>query len=166
MKRRALLALSVLALWPLAGRAEHADIDLRVTAVDRAGQADGDAHASADQEPPPGGVNARPLFKARAGEPLVLQFFLTNTYPHGELKNVTVRYFVVREAKARQKTVPDLRAGTVTQGSFVCNLKPKARVGARVRFTLREPGVYLLRVETANTQSDHEHFSAIDVKAE
>ncbi len=25
------------------------------------------------------------------------------------------------------------------------------------------PGVYLIRVETRNTQSDHEHFSAIDL---
>jgi hypothetical protein len=73
---------------------------------------------------------------------------------------------VVRAAKVGQKTVPDLRGGTVTQGSFTCNLKLKARVGARVRFTLPEPGIYLLRVEKVHTHSDHEHFSAIDVKAE
>ena len=167
MMSRILMALSALLLVPLAARAEHAEIDLRVTALDAAtGRVRDEAHAAADQQPPAGGVNPRPLFTARVNEPLALQFILTSTYPHGELKNVTVRYFVVREAKARQKAVPDLRDGTVTQGSFTCNLKPKGRVGARVRFTLPEAGIYLLRVETANTQSDHEHFSAIDVKAE
>ncbi len=99
-------------------------------------------------------------------EPLVLQFILTNAYPHGELKEVTVRYYLVREEKAGQKKVPDLAAGTVTLGQFKLNLKPKARVGARVAFTVREPGVYLLRVDTLNTKSDHEHFSAIDVQVE
>lgn len=163
MRRSAGLTLSVLALLPLAGHAEHADIDLRVLALDRSGA---EAHASSDQEPPAGGLNPRPLFEAKVNEPLALQFILVNTYPHGELKNVTVRYFVVREAKARQKKVPDLGDGTVTQGRFVVNLKAKGRVGARVRFTLREPGTYLLRVDTANTNSEHEHLAAIDVKAE
>jgi hypothetical protein len=167
MKRVAVLAVALLALAPLAGRAEHADIDLRVMTLNPdGGGAAAEEHASSDQEPPAGGVNARPLFKCKVNEPLVLQFFLTNTYPHGELKDATVRYFVVREAKVRQKTVPDLRDGAVVQGSFTLNLKPKGRVGARLRFALREPGVYLLRVQTANTRSDHEHFSAIDLKAD
>jgi hypothetical protein len=62
--------------------------------------------------------------------------------------------------------VPDLKEGVLTQGSFTLNFKPKARVGARVTFKLSKPGVYLLRVQSENTQSDHEHFSAIDVQAE
>jgi hypothetical protein len=33
-----------------------------------------------------------------------------------------------------------------------------------VSFRIKEPGVYLLRVETLNTDSDHEHFAAIDVQ--
>jgi hypothetical protein len=165
MKLHAVATLSLLALLPLAGRAEHADIDLRIMTAS-GGEPEGDATATSDQEPPAGGLKPRPLCKVKANESLVLQFFLTNTYPHGELKNVTVRYFVVRVGQVRQKTVPDLREGVVTQGRFVLNLKPKGRVGARVRFTLPEPGIYLLRVDTANTQSDHEHFSAMDVKAE
>jgi hypothetical protein len=157
------IATALVGLIALTARAEHADIDLKVTAL---GQSDGsEAHASADQEPPAGGYNPRPLFHARAGQPLALQFILTSTYPHGEKKNVTVRYYVVREAKAGQKTVPDPRAA-VPRGRFVLNLKPGGRVGARVIFRLREPGVYLLRVDTQNTDSDHEHFAAIDVKVD
>ena len=100
------------------------------------------------------------------GTAIVLQWILTNTYPHGENKDVVVHYYVVREEKPRQKLLPDLSRGAVTEGRFKSNFKPKCRVGARVAFTIKEPGVYLLRVETSNTNSDHEHFSAIDVQVE
>ena len=167
MRLRYLLAPLALLLLPLAARAEHAQIDLRVMRIDPGtGQTAEEANAHADQEPPAGGSEPRPLFKCKAGEPLVLQFFLTNTYPHGDLKDVGVRYYVVREDKPRQKTLPDLSKGTVTDGHFKMNFKPKCRVGARVNFTIKEPGVYLLRVDTANTNSDHEHFSAIDLQVE
>ncbi len=166
MKARLLLALLAAAAWQGAARAEHATIDLRAMRIDPAtGQSAEEAAAHADQEPPPGGVNPRPLLKARANEPLVLQFILTNTYPHGDVKDVTVQYFVVREEKAGQKAVPD-PAHAALKGSFTMNFKPKCRVGARVGFTVREPGIYLLRVQTLNTNSDHEHFSAIDLKIE
>ncbi len=62
--------------------------------------------AAADEEPPGGGINPRPEFKAKINEPLLMQFILTNAYPHGELKDVTVRYFVVREDKIGQKKLP------------------------------------------------------------
>ena len=163
---RGLLTVAILAL-PAIAVAEHANIKLRILRVDvDSGKARDETDAPADEEPPAGGVNPRPAFKARANEPLLMQFILTNVYPHGELKDVTVRYFVVRADRAGQKILPDLKKGTVTEGQFKINLKPKARVGARVAFTIREPGVYLLRVDTLNTKSDHEHFSAIDVLVE
>ena len=65
-----------------------------------------------------------------------------------------------------QKGVPDLRQGTVTEGQFKMNFKPGCRVGCRVAFRIKEAGLYLLRVETLNTDSDHEHFAAIDVQAD
>ncbi len=165
--KRTLAALLFVLVVPWAARAEHATIDLRVFRVDPAtGDSKAEASSSADEEPPAGGVQPRPLFKVKAGEPLVLQFILINTYPHGIKKDVTVRYFVAREQAPKQKESPVLGEGVVTQGRFVLNFKPKTRVGARVAFTIRDPGVYLLRVETINTGSDHEHFSAIDLRAE
>lgn len=167
MRPACVLALIALAAWPLTARAEHANIDLRAIRVDpETGQDKEEAHAAADQEPPAGGRNPRPLFKVKVNEPLVLQFVLTNTYPHGEKKNVTVRYFVAPETKPRQKNLPDLHQKVVTQGQFTLDFKPKAKVGSRVAFRIKSPGYYLLRVETLNTDSDHEHFSAIDLKAE
>jgi hypothetical protein len=147
--------------------AEHAAIKLRVFRVEaESGKTLDEANAVADEEPPAGGINPRAVFKVKSGDPLVMQFILTNAYPHGELKDVTVRYFVARIDKVGQKKLPDLQRGTITEGRFNLNLKPKARVGARVAFTIREPGVYLLRVHTLNTKSDHEHISAIDLLVE
>ena len=157
----AILGLAALPVW-----AEHASVDLRIFRLDAAtGKSDGETEAHADQEPPAGGVQPRPLFKAKANQPLVLQFMLDNTYPHGDVKDVTVTYFVARVEKPKQKTLPDLDKA-VTKGSFTLNFKPKARVGARVAFKIKEPGFYLLRVHTTNTNSDHEHFSAIDLQIE
>jgi hypothetical protein len=167
MRLSCLLAGLALAAWPLAARAEHARIELKLISLDPVSGAEGEAMtANADREPPAGGYNPRPLAKVKAGAPLALQFFLTNTYPHGVKKDVTVRYFVVREDKRGQKKVPDLTAGTVTDGRFLMNFKPGCRVGSRVSFRIKEPGTYLLRVETLNTDSDHEHFSAIDVQVD
>jgi len=162
-----LIACLALAASPFSARAEHARIDLKLIHIDPDTGAEGDSvSANADREPPAGGYNDRPVAKVKAGEPLELAFFLTNTYPHGVIKDVTVRYYVVREEKIGQKAVPDLKKGTLTEGQFTMNFKPQCRVGAHVAFTVPEPGNYLLRVETLNTDSDHEHFSAIDVVAD
>jgi hypothetical protein len=164
---RFLMLIAALAVWPLSAQAEHANIKLRVFRVDAEGsKARDETAAASDEEPPLGGINPRPVFRAKVNEPLALQFILTNIYPHGELKNVTIRYFVVRAEKLGQKKLPALDKGMVTEGRFTMNLKPKGRVGARVAFRLDTPGVYLLRVQTKNTKSDHEHFSAIDLLVE
>ena len=43
------------------------------------------------------------------------------------------------------------------------DFKPGSKAGQRTTVKIDAPGVYLIRVETRNTQSDHEHFAAIDV---
>jgi len=166
MRSPYLVACLALVLWPLFASAEHAQIDLKlIRLAEDSSKEEEVTTASADQEPPAGGRNPRPLGKVKVGEALALQFFLTNTYPHGVKKDVTVRYYVVREEKRGQKSVPDLKEGVVTEGAFQMNFKPGCRVGARVTFRIRKPGIYLLRTETLNTDSDHEHFAAIDVQA-
>jgi hypothetical protein len=153
-----------LAVSGATARAEHAYIDLRAYRANGvSNQIQDQASSHADQDPPEGGSIPRPLLKVRANDPLVMEFHFTNTYPHGDRKGVVVTYFVVREEKARQKKVPDLSNGVVTRGRFLLNFKPNSKVGARALFTIKEPGLYLLRVQSENTQSDHEHFSAIDI---
>jgi len=166
MKQHALAIVVTLAVCS-AAVAEHASIDLKVYQLDPVSRTiKGQSSAQADEEPPQGGINPRPVLKVKAREPLILEFFYTNTFPHGEIKDVSVRYFVARVDKVGQKQPPNLENGTVTQGKFDLNFKLGTRVGAKVRFTIVKPGVYLLKVQSEKTKSDHEHFSAIDLQVE
>jgi hypothetical protein len=139
-------------------RAEHFDIKLVASGPDGISQ-----QAFADQTPPIGGLNSRPVLRVRAGDTIAFQFVMTNVYAHGYARDAGVRFYVVREAGLGQKMVPPVEKVTV-QGSFKFNLKPKARIGAKERVVITEPGAYLLRVESVNTQRDHEHFAAIDLE--
>ncbi len=155
---RALLLIACLAFTVSVARAEHAVIKLQITA------ADGKQESFADQEPPAGGIKRRPRMAIKHGEPLVFEFVLTNAYPHKQIEGVVVRYFVVRTGAFGAKEVPDLKQSAVTDGTVTMNFKPKCRVGARLNVRIDEPGIYLVRIDTQNTQSDHEHFSAIDLE--
>jgi hypothetical protein len=156
--RRITLTIFFAAIAAPAAWAEHAVIKLQVTGPD------GRQESFADQEPPPGGIKRRPRMAVKHGEPLVFEFLLTNAYPHKQIDGVTVRYFVVRTGAFGAKELPDLKDAAVTQGTVGMNFKPKCRVGARFNLRIDEPGIYLVRVDTQNTQSDHEHFSAIDLE--
>jgi hypothetical protein len=165
MKSRCSFAVLVVLASPFLARAEHASIDLQISQVDPASGTTRHERASSDQEPPPGGNQRRPVLNVKARQPLTLQFIYQNTYPHGDVRDASVQYFAVPVEKTGQKTVPDLK-DAVTQGKFTMNFKPKAKVGARLSFTIQKPGVYLVRVQAENTNSDHEHFSAIDLVVE
>ena len=91
-----------------------------------------------------------------------MEFMMTNVYAHEIAPDAGVRYYVVREREAGQRSLPSIQ-NPAAEGSFSFDLKPKARIGARQRFVIREPGIYLLRVESLRTQRDHEHFAAIDL---
>jgi hypothetical protein len=157
LRRMVLPALCVAFTAPAAW-AEHATIKLQVTGPD------GRQESFADQEPPPGGIKRRPRMTVKRGDPLIFEFLLTNAYPHKQIDGVTVRYFVVRTGTFGMKELPDLKNAAVTQGSVGMNFKPKCRVGARFNVRIDEPGIYLVRVDTQNTESDHEHFSALDLE--
>jgi hypothetical protein len=147
-------------LWPLLSSvagAEHAKIELNV--VGRRGQ----VTAYVDQTPPEWGKNSRPVLKVRPNEPVKIQCMFTNVYPHKTLENVVVHFFVVREEKAGQKEIPDLKGDVVLESAFDMDFKPGGKAGQRTTLKIAEPGAYLIRVETRNTQSDHEHFAAVDL---
>jgi hypothetical protein len=148
----------LLALLPSFARGEHFDIRLLAAGPNGATQ-----EAFADQSPPIGGLNQRPVLRARAGDAITIQFVMTNVYAHSSARDAGVRFYVVREREIGQKTVPPLENLTVA-GSFAFNLKPRARIAAKERVVLSEPGIYLLRVESLRTQRDHEHFAAIDLE--
>lgn len=155
------LALSV-ALFAQTARAEHAKINLEVSSPDDK------ETAFVDQTPPESGKNPRPVLKARVGEKIKVQWFFTNVYPHKTLANVVVHFYIAREQKVGQKNLPDLddENGLIVETAFDMDFKPGARAGARTSITIDTPGVYLVRVESRQTGSDHEHFAALDLVIE
>jgi len=148
----------LLALRPSVARAEHFDIKLTATAPDNSSK-----EAFADQTPPVGGLNPRPVLRAKAGDTIAFQFMMTNVYAHESARNAGIRFYIVLEQQLGQKAVPPLENLTA-EGSFTFNLKPKAKIGAKERVVMPQPGFYLLRVESQRTQRDHEHFAAIDLE--
>ena len=156
---RLLVTIGLVAVPGLA-RGEHAKITLDVTS--RAGT----QTTHVDQTPPASGKNPRPVVKARVGEPIKLRYVLTNAYPHKTLEKVVVHFFVARQEKVGQKDLPEIDDDVVLEAAFDIDLKPGAKVGQRNTIRIDRPGVYLVRVETRQTESDHEHFSAIDLVVE
>src|SRR5437660_334145 len=120
-------------LLPSFARAEHFDIRLVAAGPNGATQ-----EAFADQSPPVGGLNPRPVLRARAGDTITIQFVMTNVYAHGSARDAAVRFYVVREREIGQKAVPPLENPTV-EGSFTFNLQPRARIWAQERVALSEP---------------------------
>jgi hypothetical protein len=156
--RLAPLALLLAALAAPPARAEHAKLRLDA-------EAGGEKKtAFVDQTPPESGKNPRPVLKVKAGEPVRIEWVFTNVYPHKTLENVVMHFFVAREDKVGQKELPDLRGDVVVETAFDMDFKPGAKAGARTTLRIDQPGAYLIRVESRQTQSDHEHFAAIDIE--
>ena len=157
MRRPLALLAAAAALAATTARAEHAKINLDVIAPG------GQQTAHVDQTPPESGKNPRPVLRARAGEPIKVQWVLTNVYPHKTLRDVVVHFYIARQERVGQKTLPPLGDDVVVETAFDMDFKPGAKAGARTTVRIDQPGVYLVRVETRQTGSDHEHFAAIDL---
>ncbi len=138
-------------------RAEHAIINLEVATGSE------NVAAYVDQTPPDWGKNSRPVIKAKVNEPIRINYLLTNVYPHKTLENVVVHFFIARQGKVGQKELPDLKGDVVIESAFDMDFKPGGKAGQRSTVKIDAPGVYLIRIETGHTQSDHEHFAAIDL---
>jgi hypothetical protein len=160
----AILAAATLALFlsVSVAQAEHFEIQLTVTSA-------ADKQTSFSDTCMPDrmqGFKPRPVAHAKAGEEIVLQYFVSSNFPHDTIKNVTMRYYIVPQAKVGQDKVPN-RENAVTQGHFVMDFKPgTGKVGLRERLKIEKAGTYLVRVESENSDTDHEHFSAIDLVVE
>ena len=76
---------------------------------------------------------------------------------------MVVHFYIARQNKVGQKELPDLKGDVVLESAFDMDFKPGGKAGQRTTLKIDTPGVYLIRVESRNTQSDHEHFSAIDL---
>jgi hypothetical protein len=156
----AIVAGLLLATAPARALAEHAKIELTVVG------AHGQQTAYMDQTPPEWGKNPRPVLKVKVGEQIKIHWMFTNVYPHKTLENVVVHFFVAREEKIGQKELPVLNDDVVLEAAFDMDFKPGGKAGQRNTLRIEAPGVYLIRAESGNTHSDHEHFAAIDLVVE
>ena len=150
-------------LWTRDAAAEHFDMLLRVEGSKTRSE------SYMDTSPPLGGVNKRPVVKAKPGESLRITWRLKSGFPHGVMKSVTVHFFIVKEAEIGQKPVPDPTgdAGLV-DNTCLMDFQPKSVSTGFLKFRAPEPGNYLIRVQSEDThqEHDHEHFSAIDLQVE
>ena len=156
----ALVALLLAAAGP--ARAEHFEIDITVSTPR------GQAESHWDTTPPVGGVNPRPMVKAKVGDRVQIDWLMRSEYPHGVLKDVGVHFFVVREGAIAQKAVPDLKDGKWLESRWVMDFLPDHAARGSVQLTARAPGFYLVRVESQGTEAEagHDHFSAIELQIE
>jgi hypothetical protein len=157
-RMRVLVAASVVLVATVSeSRGEHAKITLEVATARE------QVAAHVDQTPPDWGKNPRPVLEAKVNEPIRIQYHVVNVYPHKTLENVVVHFYVARQQKAGQKELPDLKGEVEVETAFDMDFKPGGKAGQRSTLRIEKPGAYLVRVETRNTQSDHEHFAAIDL---
>ncbi len=157
------LVTAVTALLARRAAAEHFEIAMKAQIGQRL------VEASADTTPPIGGVNPRPVMQLKTGEAVQITWKLKSNFPHGTMKGVTIHFFVVREKDLRQKPVPDPAGPAgVLDNRFVMDFSPTASASGSLKFSLPEPGNYLVRVQSEDTheEHDHEHFSAIDLNVQ
>src|SRR4051812_254622 len=121
-----------------------------------------------DTSPPEGGFKTREVASAGVGEEVLLEWQCRSEFPHGVMKNVTVRIFVAPEKEIGQKPLPPPEAPKVLDNSFTVDFLPKHLSRGHVHFRVMKPGNYLVRLESEQTikEHDHEHFGAIDLKVE
>jgi len=163
IRRLAILIVVALAVAPAGVRAEHFDMFVSLRTTEGA-----EARSSWDTEPPAGGVNERPALRARAGEPITAEWLMRSAYPHGVMKGVIVRFYVVREDAVRQKELPPRETPRVVESEFTMDFLPDFATKGMLIFRVDQPGAYLVRMESKETLAGHghEHFSALDLVVE
>jgi hypothetical protein len=123
-------------------------------------------HAGTDTMPPANGKNPRPVAHTRAGEAVKLRWRVKNADAHRKLEKLLVHLFIVPEAQAGQKEVPDPRKGSVWETVFATALDSAKETHGELEVPVSEAGTYLVRVESMYTEQEHEHFAAVDLVVE
>lgn len=156
--------LLLLVAAPLVGPAwaEHFDIQLTVTTAQDSGT------ANWDTSPPEMGVNRRPVVGGRAGQDVRVSWVMRSAFPHATMPGVKVHFYVVKADAVGQKTLPRADAPHVVETSFRMDFLPDYAARGELHFRIEQPGVYLVRLTSEETQKEHghEHFSAVDLKLE
>jgi hypothetical protein len=146
-------------LWASFVQADHFAIDLEVQSA----KITKTAHAAvldADAKPV-----ARDVLMVKTGDAITVKWALSNTDPKVAAKDVLVHFFVVKEEKTGQATVPKLTKDLAAESALTMDFQPQDKAEGTVTFAIDKPGSYLVRLETkgAAGKDGHEQFAAIDL---
>lgn len=113
------------------------------------------------EQPPP----ARKSVELSHGAPVHVAWTAQNTAKTRECQNLLVHFFVVKEKETGQAEVPKLTQDVAYEGALTTDFKPQEKASWNFDLAIREPGSYLLRVETIglSDQHKHEHYAALDL---
>jgi len=158
--RTILVAILLSGFFSVPARADHFTIDLEVKA--------GGASKTVKADRAALGVKAkeREALTAKAGATMTVKWTVTSTAKTGVVKDVLVHFFVVRQEKLGQASVPKLDKDVAAESALTMDFKPKDKATGELSFTIAAPGIYLLRLETIGAASGadgHEHFAALDL---
>jgi hypothetical protein len=113
-----------------------------------------------------GKPQSRPSLEGAAGKPIAIHWALINANTREAFKDVLVHFFVVKEEKAGQPTVPKLDKHVEVESALTMDFKPGDKAQGEQTFQIDRPGVYLVRLETVGAAvggDGHEHFAALDL---
>lgn len=107
----------------------------------------------------------RPVVQIPRDQDVKVSWLAQNAGRTETFSDVLVHFFVVAEKKVGQATVPALTADVAYEGAMTMDFKPGEKADWHFTLRLREPGNYLLRVETKDMkqQHGHDHFAAMDL---
>jgi hypothetical protein len=106
----------------------------------------------------------RAVLEVAAGTPVTAKWVSRNV-GSAEVKDVLIHFFVVKEDKPDQQEVPKLTKNVVVESALTMDFRVKDRTEGEITFTVRNPGVYLMRVELkgAAGKGEPEPFAALDL---
>ena len=154
--RRPALLLFMLLIVPSLGRADDFTIDLKAQAGKKPESAEA-KYPVPDMKPSP-----RAVLMTAVDTPISVKWFVRNT-DKAALKDVLVHCFVVKIDKADQQEVPKLTKNVVVDSALTMDFKAQDKTEGEIRFTVPNPGRYLLRLELKNAGAKHEPFAALEL---
>jgi hypothetical protein len=105
------------------------------------------------------------VLQAKSGERVIVHWVITRGARQPAVKNVLVHFFVVPLEKAGQTSIPKGDKNNPVESAIVMDFKTGLKAQGEVTFTIKQPGAYLLRLETigAGDTDGRESSAALDL---
>jgi hypothetical protein len=90
----------------------------------------------------------RPVLKAAAGTPIQVRWRLMRSAGQPLAPDVLVHFYAARQERAGQPPTPRDDKAIQAESALKMDFRPGDRTQGEMRFTLRQAGTYVLRLET------------------